>query len=87
MLAVKKALLLDMNSTLMFGEDRFGDAEDFSAYYLNTCGALSENEINTLITATYQYLESRYTDENYRLNFPSLEHAILEVTEKKASRI
>jgi hypothetical protein len=24
-----RVVLLDMNSTLMFGEDRFGDAEDF----------------------------------------------------------
>lgn len=29
----KEALLLDMNGTFMFGEDRFGDDQDYSAYY------------------------------------------------------
>jgi hypothetical protein len=31
LLSGKRALLLDMNNTFMFGENRFGDAEDFSA--------------------------------------------------------
>lgn len=29
----KQALLLNMNSTFMFGEDRFGDSENFSMHY------------------------------------------------------
>lgn len=31
----KEVLLLDMNSTFMFGEDRFDEHEDFSIYYNN----------------------------------------------------
>lgn len=75
----KKALLLDMNSTFMFGEDRFGDSEDFSVHYFKIGGTLPESEINRIIRAAYQYLNVRYPDENYRHSFPSLERAILEV--------
>ena len=75
----KKALLLDMNSTFMFGEDRFGDSEDFSVHYFKIGGTLSESEINRIIRAAYQYLDARYPDENYRHSFPSLERAILEI--------
>lgn len=76
MFAEKKALLLDMNSTFMFGEDRFGESEDFSAHYFKIGGTLPRNEINRIIRAVYQYLDARYPDENYRHNFPSLDSAI-----------
>jgi len=75
----KKALLLDMNSTFMFGEDRFGDFEDFSVHYSKIGGTLQENEINRIIRAAYHYLDVRYPDESFRHSFPSLEQAILEV--------
>jgi FMN phosphatase YigB (HAD superfamily) len=75
----KKALLLDMNGTFMFGEDRFGDSEDFSIHYFKIGGTLPQYEINRIVRAAYQYLDTRYPDENYRHSFPSLESAILEV--------
>ena len=85
MFAGKKALLLDMNSTFMFGEDRFGDTEDFSTYYFNIGGTLPQDEINTIVRAAYGYLDTRYPDESYRHNFPSLESAIREVVVKPLS--
>ena len=72
----KKALLLDMNSTFMFGEDRFGDTEDFSVHYFKIGGALSQHEINRIVRAAYRYLDTLYPDENFRHSFPSLESAI-----------
>lgn len=75
----KKALLLDMNGTFMFGEDRFGESEDFSVHYFNIGGILPKSEINRIIRAVYRYLDARYPDENYRDRFPSLERAVLEV--------
>lgn len=72
----KKALLLDMNSTFMFGEDRFGDSEDFSVHYFRIGGALPKDEINRITRSAYKYLDTRYSDENYRQSFPSLESAI-----------
>lgn len=77
----KKALLLDMNSTFMFSEDRFGDSEDFSVHYFNIGGTLPRHEINKIIRSAYEYLDTRYPDENYRHCFPSLESAIREVSD------
>ena len=76
MFAGKKALLLDMNGTFMFGEDRFGDSEDFSVRYFKVGGTLAPGEISRIIRATYGYLDVRYPDENYRHRFPSVESAI-----------
>ena len=64
MFTEKKALLLDMNSTFMFGEDRFGDSEDFSVHYFKIGGTLPQDEINRIVRAAYEYLDVRYPDEN-----------------------
>jgi len=77
----KKALLLDMNSTFMFGEDRFGEAEDFSVHYFSIGGALPKHQVNELIRAAYEYLDERYPNEIYRHCFPSVESALREVTD------
>lgn len=79
MFTAKRAFLLDMNSTFMFGEDRFGDSEDFSVHYFKIGGALPQHKINRIVRAAYRYLDTRYPDENYRHSFPSLETAIREV--------
>lgn len=70
----------------MFGEDRFGDAEDFSVHYLESGGTLHQNDINRIIRAVYEFLDTRYPDENYRHNFPSLESAIREIADKNLDR-
>ncbi len=76
MFAGKKALLLDMNGTFMFGEDRFGAWEDFSLHYSTIGGKLPQVKINNIVRDIYDYLNVRYTDENYRHNFPSVEQAL-----------
>ncbi len=76
MFAGKKALLLDMNGTFMFGEDRFGPTEDFSLYYSAIGGKLSRSTINGLIRRMYDYLSVRYSDERYRHCFLSTEQAL-----------
>ncbi len=81
----KSALLLDMNSTFMFGEDNFSNSENFSKHYHKMGGTLSRNEVNKLIRSVYVYLDERYPDENYRHNFPTVEEAINKVVEKKLS--
>ncbi len=75
----KKALLLDMNGTFMFGEDRFGETEDFSKHYFKIGGLLPRNEINKIIRSVYDSLEVKYPDEKYRHSFPKLETAIQSV--------
>lgn len=79
MFSGKTALLLDMNGTFMFGQDRFGDTEDYSLHYRSLGGSLPKAEINGLIRAIYQYLYARYIDENYWDCFPTVEAAIGEV--------
>ncbi len=86
MFAGKRALLLDMNGTFMFGEDRFGESEDFSVHYAKIGGTLPRSEINSIIRAAYGYLEVRYPDENYRHCFPSVESAIREVASANLDR-
>ncbi len=76
MFSSKSALLLDMNNTFMFGEDRFGNSEDFSKYYHEIGGGLSKPEINTIILSVYDYLNEIYPSEKYRHNFPSIENTI-----------
>ncbi len=76
MLAGKKALLLDMNGTFMFGEDRFGSSEDFSVHYSRIGGKLAPAKVNGLVRGIYEYLDARYIDEQYRHTFPSVEHAL-----------
>jgi len=63
----------------MFGEDRFSESGDFSAHYFRIGGTLPESEINRIVRGAYRYLEARYSDENYRHSFPSLESAVLQI--------
>ena len=77
----KRALLLDMNSTFMFGEDRFGESEDFSVHYSRIGGQLPASQINGIVRTAYDYLDARYPDGAYRHCFPSLESAIRAVTD------
>jgi FMN phosphatase YigB (HAD superfamily) len=76
MIKGKEALLLDMNSTFMFGEDRFGANEDFSAYYRTIGGVLPNDVVNQVIRSAYDYLDEKYPSEDYRHRFPSLASAI-----------
>ncbi len=76
MFTTKKAMLLDMNSTFMFGEDNFDESEDFSSYYHSIGGTLSKFKVNSIIRTAYDYLNCRYPDEQYRHDFPSVESAI-----------
>ena len=72
----KKALLLDMNSTFMFGEDRFDENEDFAIYYRSIGGKLPKEDLDHIIRSSYKYLDERYPDERYRHSFPSVDEAI-----------
>jgi len=60
----------------MFGEDNFGESEDFSIYYRELGGNISDKEINRIIRKIYSYLDTRYPDENFRHCFPTVESAL-----------
>lgn len=72
----KEVLLLDMNSTFMFGEDRFGSDENYSIYYQSIGGESPPDSVNFLLNKVFDYLACRYPTEEYRHGFPSLRSAI-----------
>jgi len=74
----KTTLILDMNSTFMFGEDNFGPSENFSEYYHKIGGKLSAHNINEVIRYVYNYLDIRYSDIKFRNCFPLIETVITE---------
>ena len=82
----KKALLLDMNNTFMFGEDRFDESENFSIYYSSINGKLPKDKLNQIIVNTYKYLNDRYPDKKHRHNFPSVQEAIDEILDIELSQ-
>ena len=76
----KTELLLDMNSTFMFGEDRFGEDEDFAIFYQTLGGSLAAADVNRLISDAYAYLDQRYPKLEYRERFPTLAQALTAVS-------
>ncbi|MEO0996798.1 MAG: HAD family hydrolase [Pseudomonadota bacterium] len=75
----KRAVLLDMNSTFMFGEDRFGPDEDYAATYRRLYGRCTAARVNALIADAYAYLDRRYPDPAWRERFPTVAEALLAV--------
>ena len=86
MLRNKNLLLLDMNSTFMFGEDRFADDEDFSIHYASLGGRLPATELNRIVRAAYDDLALLYPDPAYHECFPSLASAIHKVTANRLAQ-
>lgn len=91
MFETKEALLLDMNSTFMFQEDRFGVGENYSEYYRSIGGSLPDKEINEIIQGIFEHLSELYPQKEYRNCFPSLEAAIeaigLKISDKERENI
>lgn len=70
----KKAILLDMNSTFLFGEDHFGTEQDYFIAYQQFGGNLTKQHTNSLIQNCFEYLAERYPD--YQQQFPTVAVAI-----------
>lgn len=81
----KQALLLDMNSTFMFGEDNFNADEDYSIRYKKLGGELPDSQVNQVIRQAYDYLDVRYPLAEYHDAFPSLPDAIKQTSNWKMS--
>ncbi|MCU7928902.1 MAG: HAD family hydrolase [Candidatus Thiodiazotropha sp. (ex Dulcina madagascariensis)] len=73
----RQALLLDMNSTFMFEEDRFGPDIDYAEHYQAIGGTLPACQVNNIIQDAYDYLDACYPTEAWRHCFPTVEKAIL----------
>lgn len=76
-----KTLLLDMNGTFMFNEDRFGPHEDFHRTYLAVGGRnLDAGEVERHIRACYGGMSRDYADPSRLDDFPSLREGIRRYT-------
>lgn len=68
-----KIILLDMNSTFMFGEDRFNVGTDFFLTYQRFGGVRLESAaVNSAIRNCYTQMSSIYEDSTQMDNFPTL---------------
>ncbi len=66
-------ILLDMNGTFMFGEDRFGDSEDFFETYKQLGGSrLDRSAVDLAIRRCYRGMSQDYEDPARIDDFPSL---------------
>ena len=74
-----KIILLDMNSTFMFGEDRFAAGTDFFATYRRLGGArLDSAAVNSAIRNCYLGMSKVYEDPARVDNFPTLAEGLRE---------
>jgi len=74
-------LLLDMNGTFMFGEDRFGADEDFHTTYRSVGGRrLSAAEVTRFIRACYYGMSRDYDNPERYDDFPSLTEGLQRYT-------
>ena len=75
-------ILLDMNSTFMFGEDRFGNSEDFFETYTALGGErLNRCAVNSAIRSCYGGMSKDYEDPSKVDDFPSLAEGLRKYAE------
>ena len=68
-----RVLLLDMNGTFMFGQDRFGPQEDFAATYRGLGGGgLPAREVERAVRATCQAMAADEANPNKHDDFPQV---------------
>ncbi|WP_435106616.1 hypothetical protein, partial [Arhodomonas sp. AD133] len=77
-----ETILLDMNDTFMFGHDRFGDEQNYGAYFTSIGGTLSADDATVIIRRVLEYLEPLYPDPASRECFPGIEAAVAAVSLK-----
>jgi putative hydrolase of the HAD superfamily len=68
-----KVILLDMNGTFMFGQDRFGPDEDFAATYRGLGGIpLVGDEVERTVRTTYDSMAADYENPAKYDDFPQV---------------
>ena len=73
LLRTSDVVLLDMNGTFMFDEDRLDAAQDFGATYRALGGELlTEQRVSELVLATVDRMALLYEDPLFEDDFPSL---------------
>ena len=77
-----RVVLLDMNSTFMFDEDRLGPEQDLGATYQALGGrALTSVDVRTILRACVERMSQMYGDPARVDDFPSIVEALAEIPE------
>src|SRR5262245_39851838 len=73
-------VMLDLNGTFMFGQDRFGPEQDYAATYSRLGGiALAPALVQALISETVHRMDLLYRDPACRDRFPAVRDVIGDV--------
>ncbi|HMB91140.1 MAG TPA: HAD-IA family hydrolase [Rhodothermales bacterium] len=81
-LAPFRVVLLDMNRTFMFGEDRFGPDEDFAATYRNMGGKEQDDDaVNQAVRACVASMTVIYEDPERSDSFPQVIDTVRQLPE------
>jgi FMN phosphatase YigB (HAD superfamily) len=68
-----RAVLLDMNGTFMFGQDRFGPQEPFGNTYRQFDGtSLASEVVDAMVRECFLRINQQYEDPRYLDDFPSV---------------
>jgi FMN phosphatase YigB (HAD superfamily) len=74
-----QVILLDMNGTFMFEEDRFGPAHDYHATYRALGGTqLRSEELRQAVSQCYDQLSTHYSDPSHCDCFPQVREVLTE---------
>jgi putative hydrolase of the HAD superfamily/5'-nucleotidase len=72
-----EALLLDMNGTFMFGEDRFGPAQDYYSTYRDLSGSrLTPSAVRQEVEDCYDRMAAMYEDPSHIDRFPQVREVL-----------
>lgn len=69
-------VLLDMNGTFMFGEDRFGREYDYAATYRDLGGRMAPGRVGRLVQTCFDSLLAQYSDPAYQDCFPTVSEVL-----------
>ena len=80
-LASFQALLLDLNGTFMFGQDRFGPDEDYHATYLKLGGSMLDRaDVHIIVDETLGEMKRQAHCPDLQVNFPIVSEILVEYT-------
>jgi len=83
-----KAILLDMNGVFMFGQDRFGPAEDyFATYQAQGGGRLTHPEVQHAIDAVHAQLAADYANTARHDDYPSVAEVMARLVDAPAAEL
>lgn len=77
-------ILLDVNSTFMFGEDCYGPEHDYFHTYVNLGGqTLAEGRVRDAVDACIAHMKALYVDPSHCDSFPPVSEVLADIPETR----